>query len=45
MMVELKRVLEITDYNMVNELDKSGEFRQPIYDPHRSVYILIRKVK
>jgi hypothetical protein len=41
--MELKRVIETDDCETVNQLDKSGEFRQPIYDNLRHVYILIRR--
>jgi hypothetical protein len=36
---------ETSDVNEANCLFASGEYRQPIYDAHRSLYIMIRRAK
>ena len=40
-----KVIVETEDVVEANELAISGEFRQPIYDPHRSIYVMIRRKK
>lgn len=42
-MEQTKFAVETQDVNRVNDLMASGEWRQPEYDTHRSLYILIRK--
>jgi hypothetical protein len=41
----LPAIIEEKDYNVVNQLMMSNECRQPIWNPHRDIYILIRRKK
>ena len=36
---------ETADVNIVNQLYISGDYRSPIYDAHRSIYVMIKRSK
>jgi hypothetical protein len=40
-----KIAFETHDVNLVNQLSLSGDYRSPVYDTHRSMYILIKRTK
>jgi hypothetical protein len=40
-----KIVFETQDASLVNQLYLSGDYRSPVYDTHRSMYIMIKRVK
>jgi hypothetical protein len=40
-----KVIFETPDCNVANELWNSKEWRMPIYDAHRSIYVMIKKAR